>query len=415
MIKVCDAIMGSGKTESAISMMNSHPDRKYIFITPYLSEASRIKQSCPALHFVEPSDKIKEFKFSKANHTHSLIKAGRNVATTHQAFLFYTNEMLELIREQKYTLVVDENVNVLESLNVNREDLDILVAGGYLDKNDDMYTWTGKEYHGTIFRGIMRIARTRGLVSVEQSGKIKCDLYYWVLPYHLFTAFDEVYVLTYLFDGQPLFYFTKMYDLAFEYIGVEKNESGYHFCEYPGTQPEYVARLKDKINLLENDKLNDIGDDEYALSVTWFDSHPDEVKQLKKNMSNYFNHRMADIPAKKRIWGSTKSGQKSLQGKGYIKSHLMFNARATNEFRDRICLAYMTNVFMNVGEKIFFQKSGAKVSDDQYALSIMIQWIWRSGIRDGKDIYLYLPSRRMREILKRWLNSVTEGSVGVSA
>jgi len=33
----------------------------------------------------------------------------------------------------------------------------------------------------------------------------------------------------------------------------------------------------------------------------------------------------------------------------------------------------------------------------------MIQWIWRSAIRDGKEIWVYIPSRRMRELLKKWL------------
>ncbi len=33
-IKVCDAIMGSGKSSAAISYMNEHPNQKFIYITP---------------------------------------------------------------------------------------------------------------------------------------------------------------------------------------------------------------------------------------------------------------------------------------------------------------------------------------------------------------------------------------------
>lgn len=36
-IKICDALMGRGKTSSAINHMNSS-DSKFIFITPYLNE-----------------------------------------------------------------------------------------------------------------------------------------------------------------------------------------------------------------------------------------------------------------------------------------------------------------------------------------------------------------------------------------
>lgn len=33
----------------------------------------------------------------------------------------------------------------------------------------------------------------------------------------------------------------------------------------------------------------------------------------------------------------------------------------------------------------------------------MIQWIWRSAIRNGEEISLYLPSKRMRDLLTEWI------------
>lgn len=38
----------------------------------------------------------------------------------------------------------------------------------------------------------------------------------------------------------------------------------------------------------------------------------------------------------------------------------------------------------------------------------MVQFIWRSRIREGKEISLYIPSKRMRELLKEWLNDEYE-------
>lgn len=43
------------------------------------------------------------------------------------------------------------------------------------------------------------------------------------------------------------------------------------------------------------------------------------------------------------------------------------------------------------------------VDEDAYALSEMLQWIWRSSIRDGKPINIYIPSKRMRTLLMNWL------------
>ena len=33
----------------------------------------------------------------------------------------------------------------------------------------------------------------------------------------------------------------------------------------------------------------------------------------------------------------------------------------------------------------------------------MLQFIWRSAIRDGKEIWIYIPSIRMRTLLKKWI------------
>ena len=63
MIQVCDAIMGTGKSSAAITYMNEHQNEKFIYITPYLEEADRIKKGCKAMHFVEPSDKLKQYGF----------------------------------------------------------------------------------------------------------------------------------------------------------------------------------------------------------------------------------------------------------------------------------------------------------------------------------------------------------------
>ena len=50
-VKVCDMIMGAGKTESAITQMNEAEESKYIFVTPYLDEVKRIKDSCEKRKF----------------------------------------------------------------------------------------------------------------------------------------------------------------------------------------------------------------------------------------------------------------------------------------------------------------------------------------------------------------------------
>ena len=146
MIKVCDAIMGAGKSSAAITYMNENPSQKFIYITPYLEEARRIKENCPRLHFIETSGKLEKYHYKKTLHTEKLIQEGRNITTTHSAFKRYTKEMLEQIREQGYILFIDENVDILENLEVDPFDLQVVREAGYVIEDGDRFRLSDKEY-----------------------------------------------------------------------------------------------------------------------------------------------------------------------------------------------------------------------------------------------------------------------------
>lgn len=411
MIKVCNAIMGSGKTSAAITYMNEHKNEsRFIFITPFLEETKRIKDKCPDLHFVEPSSRIPKYGFKKRSHTEHLISEGMNIATTHSAFKTYTHEMLNQIKERGYTLVIDENVDVLEQMEADPNDLELVVANGFMKEQDGEYRITDKEYKGVaLTSGLLGVAKTRVLTRVKDGSDI---FYYWSLPVDLITSFKDVFVLTYMFECQSIYYFLKLHNLPYEYIGVNKDECGvYRFVDHGGSIPAYVKSLRDKIHILENEKMNSIGDGYHDLSMHWFSKKSSDVDQLKNNIYNCFRN-IWDVPTSERLWSTFKIAQHKLKAKGYIKSFLVFNSRATNSYKNRTSLVYAVNVFMNVNEKLYYKRYGIDVDEDGYALSTMIQWIWRSAIREGKDINIYIPSKRMRTLLIGWINTVSrEGGV----
>lgn len=411
MIKVCDAIMGTGKSSAAIRYMNEHSDSKFIYVTPYLEEAERIKRGCPNLQFIEPSDKLPGYHFRKCEHTAALIKSGRNITTTHQAFKRYTAEMLDGIRDQGYTLIVDENMTTLERYDIDSEDLQMLVDAGYVETDGESFRPSSRVYNGSLFKDFFGFLNLRELIQLR--GDERTQLYYWVMPPKLLLSFRNVIIMTYLFKGQGLHHMLEMYNIGYEYIGIERMEDGgYRFGQYPGYTPEYVYHLNDMIHIIDNRKMNAIGDSPTALSMAWFDKESSDVKQLRNNISNCMTNIWRDIPADKKLWGSFNSEYNVMRGKGYTKSFLTFNARATNAYKDRTCLVYIANLFMNVAEKRFFVGHGVAVDEDMYALSIMVQWIWRSAIRDGNAIDIYIPSKRMRVILTDWMKRVGEEGNG---
>ena len=138
---------------------------------------------------------------------------------------------------------------------------------------------------------------------------------------------------------------------------------------------------------------------------------------MKRNLNNYFRN-ILDAKSETIMWTTFKDFQAKLRGKGYSKQFkseqlenvenaygfLSCNARATNKYSECYNLAYCVNNYLHVSVSQFFRKKGVAIDEELYGLSEMIQWIWRSRIRNGESINIYIPSVRMRTLLKSWLS-----------
>ena len=404
--------MGAGKTSAAINYMNKHTWKKFIYVAPYLDETARIKEACKKIKFVEPSDSFGPYH-TKSAHALALIQEGRNITTTHSLFQRFTDEMVQEVRKQHYVLIVDESLTAMDKRDVTQEDIEVAEAAGFVTFENGMYKRTDKQYNGEWkgLRDLLEFMEIRDLAQVID--KLGVHIYYWALPPSLLLAFDDVFILTYMFTGQGLYYYLKMQDIDFRYIGVDMKKSGkYEFGEYPGRMPDYVRELKDKIHIIDHKKLNLLGKGRYALSKHWYSTREDKEKdRVSKNIYNYFHNIAKGSTSSNRMIGGYEETRKYVNNAGYSKSFTMFNLRATNDYRDKQYLAYLANPFMNVGIRQFFNSHGVKPDQDAYALSILVQWIWRSAIRDGGEITIYLPSERMRKLLTKWIESLESKEV----
>lgn len=212
-----------------------------------------------------------------------------------------------------------------------------------------------------------------------------------------------------MFEGQDLHQHLTMNGLEYKKIGVVRTaDGGWEFSETDCYIPEYVGQLSKHIHICDHKKLNEIGENDSALSMNWFNTKADKVDQLARNICNYCRNVMGDFSSDLRLWSTYKKEISKLRQKGFYRSNLVFNTRATNDYRDRKVLVYAVNIYYNVETKRFLKHHGAEINEDQYALSTMLQWIWRSAIRDGEDIYIYIPSSRMRNLLIKWIAEVEE-------
>lgn len=403
-VKVCDALCGAGKTVSCINMINSSIDKKYIFITPYLDEVERIQTNCADKHFVTPQKKA-DNGYSKLNDLPSLLRAGKNIASTHALFSCYTDEIKDLIREQKYTLILDEVIDLFQPVNMNSGDVEFLVRNNIAKKDGENILWDDDEYQGVAFEEIMQYAKSKNLVDYDGS------FFFWSLPVDVFKCFEDAYVLTYLFEYQMMKYYFDANDVDYELIGTKRENDVYQFC--PLCEMDRKVELRDKIHIVMDEKYNNIGNENYSLSSTWFERAKREPKQpkiniLKNNLYNIFRHKNGGKNIK--MWTTIKKYRSSLKGKGYSNDFMSFNMRAVNGYANKNCLAYCVNVYLQPWMKNYLTKIGNKnVNQDMYALSVLVQWVFRSAIRKGEEIWIYIPSKRMRTLFIKWLNNLAEG------
>ena len=122
------------------------------------------------------------------------------------------------------------------------------------------------------------------------------------------------------------------------------------------------------------------------------------------------------------MWTTYKKYDSKVYPKGYTrkrsdreqKTFVACNCRATEEYKDRYNLAYLVDRNLNPGLIRFFAQENIYINQDAWAQSEMIQWIFRSRIRDGsaedRSINIYVPSARMRCLLKEWLGENAEAT-----
>lgn len=406
MVYVCDAIMGSGKSQSAISYMNEHPQEHFVYITPYVDETERIQSACSAHSFVTPSAKIPEFGYSKIEHTRHLLATGKNIATTHAAFRMYTEDMIVNILKWKYTLIIDEAVDVLSELKESAGDVDVLERAGYVTRQEDgVYTYNGGDYGGGRLGELFQMLKRNNILRLTNEEQPGGDvLFYWEMHPDVLRAFRQVYILTYLFDGQDIKYYLDMNHIPYTKIGIRRDGDAYHFADTMEYIPDYIYRLGEMIHIFENPKLNDIGIGRFALSAGWFErAKQEDLTKLKNNLYNFFHNYNSGVPSENIMWATFKDYAAKLRGRGFSNQLTACNLKAFNTMRNKTVLAYCVNIFINPFKRRYLCSKGGDYDEDSYALSMMLQWIWRSAIRDGKEITIYIPSERMRMLLKKWI------------
>lgn len=363
-----------------------------MFITPYLTEVDRIISSCPQKEFKQPM----EFG-SKLNGIKYLLRSKRNIVSTHSLFNLFDDEVVELVKQGGYILIMDEVASVIDKFVISKYDAKT-VCNEYTSSDEDgRLHWETTKYEG-------RFEKYKAAI---ESG---CVYYYnnntllWMFPVEVFRAFANVYIMTYMFDAQLQKYYFDYHGVTYRNLYIEGNSlDTYRITDKP-IKYKY-DNFKELIHVCEDDKFNHIGEDWYALSKAWYARNAKEegIRRLRNNCYNFFR-RVSKTASKLNLWTTFSEFQDVVAREGYTRGFLSCNSRATNKYREKVSVAYLINRFLDPNIKNFFVGQNITVDEENYALSEMLQFLWRSAIRDGKEVWLYIPSKRMRTLLLDWIN-----------
>lgn len=309
-------------------------------------------------------------------------------------------------------MILDEVLNVIEPYNVQKDDVPLLKDSGCITIDEDGFViWNkDKENYDTKYNDIKMLAESKSLVCINQK------LLLWHYPPNIFTLFDKIYILTYLFEASILKNYFDLYQIGHEKKSISHENGKYYMSDFCIPNTKVYSKL---LNIYNGNLNTNIKQKQTGLSSTWFGKKVNIpiIQQIKKNVYNYFTN-ILNAKSDTIMWTTFKDAKMRLRGKGYSKEFtteqlqstesaygfLACNARSTNKYGNCYNLAYCLNVYLHPSVSQFFRQKGIVIDEELYALSEMIQWIWRSRIRNGESINIYIPSIRMRMLLESWLN-----------
>ena len=450
-ITVLDAIMGNSKTSELKDIMEACTN-PVLYITPLLSESMTVVGVCnddgvqvkssDGEYMYDVDNKLSEKRFkipntknvnnSKLDSLEFMVSKGYNISSTHKLFSMLTPNIAMKLKELKYCLVIDESLNCWNNLNIydfyNAKDDKVTSEDEKSDQKTSAVSKTDKEVLGLISTGNI-IVDPVGLLHwdsetnyVPKVGmlhhelKMLCDMkqlylsngkvVFWELTAEILKSFESVYIGTYMFESSIMSHYMDVHDLAYDVVKFGKKPSFY----------------KPYIEIIQG-KMNDVGDGKYALSYSKLEGKTrvkESVKEtrqiLKKNLDNFFKNR-CKTHKDFNLWTTYIDAKPSIMNSRCNVNFVPYNIKATNNYRHCNSVAYLVNNFPNtfLVAMITKRNSKRKFDQDMWALSEMLQMIFRSAIRGAKNkgdesrhIKLYIPSQRMRDLLESWLNDEFE-------
>jgi len=412
-VTIIDRPCGYGKTRAMLR--NLKPERQYLLIAPDLEQLSEyIKHSVVPL--TEPQTWPETEHRRKRDHLQELLEEGHSVVTTHAMYtdIAYLAQAGLLMR---YDVICDEVLEVAEvatgevtktagqrSSGVTMQSWKKLYLGnGYavIDPETSLVIPTEKWEQSQDVRELS--TNLYNMASVQTLYAVGDNILVNELPPVLLKAVGSLTIYTFMAEGSLMAAFLRRCGINYTHdVDQTANE-------------KFREDAKRLITIEAMPKLRSILFSHTAqgrLTKTQASVVAKVLKQLREGKLKGADLTKVLVTSAKSKWFNDREGTKPGP---FSSGSRMFDAtnwvgnttRGTNQYRDCTHLIYLWCQHLNPTIAQFLNVGDA-AHRDMYSLSELLQWVYRSQIRDGKPITLYLPSNRMRSILQRWLDGDLE-------
>jgi hypothetical protein len=379
-----------------------------------LSEINRVIEASNDVEFVQPDDK----QGTKTNSLESHLLLGKNIATTHEMY----ERLVPMIRDgllDDYDIIIDEVPKVVEMVTSKSKTSiqEFYLDAGYLDVDattglvrPTMKWWQNRdEVSDTLSPKILTYAETGCLYL--QEGK----MFIWALPQSILTGGRSVTVMTYKSEGSMLLAYLRKLGLPYAISNDNSSEEDFREKAAKLITIEDIPALS-KTNFSHTGQVKGMSSSSYAAKVARSLKNLKERKLVGIDINNILLTSMKDAwikaandnnrDAKDGDETTKKNSKPGVFAKGSRMKDVNWIANTTRGTNDYMYCSHLIYLYdQNINPFLArWLGDSTQAFKDAYALTELIQWVWRSRVRRGEPVTLYLPSPRMRRLFEEWLN-----------
>lgn len=398
MITFIDRPCGFGKTTKMLNGLKD--DELYLIVVPTLDEVDRCLEQKPKnVRLITPSQE----HGSKSKELEQLIKAKESVVCTHSLYHlnsdFYKEGHLD-----DYNIIIDEVLDVVSNINgpSSKSWEQFYIGKGYatVDEKGQVRTTTHWEEHHALISDTL----SNEIYDRANSGQLfvhNDKFFVWGVSPYLLNSGKTCTVMSFRVEGSLMQLYLDRIGIPYEILKYQGEEQAMResFRELAtvthvdlGAGMSYSAQLKSQKNggQAVNSALRKIKERDKSINK-------DTKVLITCAKGLWYDTGWSDDNEKRKATGVWAKGSRLAEQAVWIAN----TTRGTNDYKEIGHAIYLYDQYLNPAVKQWLGATNQQ--QDQYALSELLQWLYRTRLREGQTCTVYMGSNRMKSLLDKWM------------